>query len=67
MIPELYRFRNQPGKLIIIYTWDERPGVAAAAKFSEKGFENVYLISGGLESFTEHFPNLIEGTKPPSP
>ena len=41
--------------------------MAAAAKFAEKGFENVYLISGGLESFAEHFPNLIEGTKPPSP
>lgn len=66
-LPEMYRFRNQPGKLIIVYTWEERAGVSAAQKFAEKGFENVFLISGGLESFSDQAPEMMEGTKPPSP
>lgn len=30
IIPELFRFRNQPDKLIIIYMGDERKGTQAA-------------------------------------
>jgi centrosomal protein CEP41 len=29
-IPELFRFRNQPDKLIVVYMNDERKGVLAA-------------------------------------
>lgn len=29
-LPDVYRFRNKPGKLIIVYMWDERAGVIAA-------------------------------------
>jgi centrosomal protein CEP41 len=56
MIPELFRFRNQPDKLIIVYMNDERNGVQAAQLFFEKGYENVYLLSGGIESFLDDFP-----------
>lgn len=30
LIPEIFRFRNQPDKLIIIYMGDERKGTQAA-------------------------------------
>lgn len=40
---------------------DERKGVEHAKLFTEKGFDNIYLLSGGFESFAEHFPNLLEG------
>lgn len=30
IIPELFRFKNQPDKLIVIYMNDERKGTAAA-------------------------------------
>lgn len=49
VIPELFRFKNQPNKLIIIYMGDERKGTAAATLMSEKGYDNVYLLSGGIE------------------
>ena len=28
--PELFRFKNSPGKLIIVYHFDEKPGCEAA-------------------------------------
>jgi centrosomal protein CEP41 len=43
--------KNQEGKLIIIYHLDEKHGMPAATFFSEKGFENVFLLNGGVESF----------------
>ena len=49
--PELHRFKNARGKMIIIYAFDERPGIDAGNKFAEKGYENIYLISGGIEAF----------------
>jgi centrosomal protein CEP41 len=49
LIPELFRYRNQPDKLIIIYMNDERKGTIAAQMFFEKGYENIYLLSGGIE------------------
>jgi len=67
LIPELFRFRNQPGKLIIIYLEDERKGTQAAALFFEKGFENIYLLSGGIEQFLEEYPHLVEGKAVPIP
>lgn len=49
VIPELYRFKNKSDKLIIIYMGDERKGCQAANLFVEKGYENVFLVSGGIE------------------
>ncbi len=34
-----------------------------AKLFTEKGFDNIYLLSGGFESFAEQFPGLLEGKK----
>ena len=49
IIPELYRFKNKANKLIIIYMSDERKGTAAATLMTEKGYENVFLLSGGID------------------
>jgi centrosomal protein CEP41 len=61
IIPELYRFKNLPDKLIIIYMNDERQGVQYAQILAEKGYENVFLLSGGIEAFLEDFTELVEG------
>ncbi len=67
MIPELFRFKNQPEKLIIVYMLDERQGTQYAQMFTEKGFENVFLLSGGCEEFLEKFSELCEGRQVPVP
>jgi len=67
VIPELYRFKNQPDKLIIVYMFDERQGSQYAQLFSEKGYENVFLLSGGCEEFLEKYSDLCEGRSVPVP
>jgi len=67
VIPELYRFRNAPDKLIIIYMNDERQGTQYAQILAEKGYENVFLLSGGIEAFLEDFTELVEGKQVPIP
>ena len=61
---DVFRAKNHPNKFIIVYAWDERPGVDASQKFSQRGFDNVYLLSGGIEEFAKQFPQLIEGRAP---
>lgn len=67
MIPELYRFKNAPDKLIIIYMNDERQGTQYAQILAEKGYENVFLLSGGIEAFLEDHLDLVEGKQVPMP
>ena len=64
-LPELYRFKNAPDKLIICYMNDERQGVAQAQLLNEKGYENTFLLSGGIEAFHEDNPDLVEGREIP--
>ena len=49
IIPELYLFKNKLNKLIIVYMNDERAGTKAAMLLAEKGYENTFLLSGGIE------------------
>ena len=67
IIPELFRFKNKTNKLIIVYMADERKGCAAANLLAEKGYENTFLLSGGIESMNEEFHHLIEGRNVPKP
>ena len=62
---QLLRFKNIPDKLIVVYTADEKFGTHYAKILHEKGFDNVYLLSGGAEKFLESYPDLVEGTNVP--
>lgn len=53
--------------MIIIYLSDERIGTEIATKMVEKGYENSYLLSGGIEKFLEDYSELVEGTDVPVP
>ena len=46
---------------------DERNGVKSAQLLAEKGYENTYLLSGGIEGFLEEFSDLVEGKDVPTP
>ena len=67
LIPQLYQFKNKPDKLIIVYMNDERAGTKAAMLLTEKGYENTFLLSGGIEGFLEDHSDLVEGTNVPVP
>jgi centrosomal protein CEP41 len=44
---------------------DERQGTHYAKLLFEKGFDNVYLLSGCLEKFLETHYELVEGKQIP--
>jgi centrosomal protein CEP41 len=62
---QLLRFKNQSDKIIVVYMYDERSGTHYAKILHEKGFDNVYLLSGGIEKFYETNTDLVEGTDLP--
>jgi len=35
--------------------------------FYEKGYENCFLLNGGIEQFNEEFNHLVEGHNVPEP
>ncbi len=47
--------------MIIVYSSDERKGVESSHLFAQKGYENIFLVSGGFEKFAEEFPGMLEG------
>ena len=59
--------------MIIIYVNDERNGITVGDTMVDRGYENTYLLTGGIEKFLEDYSSLIEGnnipklvTKPPA-
>merc|ERR1712179_291912 len=46
--PEMYQFRNVDGKIIILYDIDGFIATECAHKMAQRGFENVFVLSGGM-------------------
>merc|ERR1711907_281896 len=61
---EIYRYKNRPDRMIIIYDDDERIAAPAGKLFVEKGVENVYILSGGLRKFCDKHEEFVLGTPP---
>ncbi|KAA0724445.1 Centrosomal protein of 41 kDa [Triplophysa tibetana] len=60
------------GKIIIVYDEDERIASQAATTMCERGFENLFMLSGGLKVVVQKFPEgMTTGSIPisclPSP
>jgi centrosomal protein CEP41 len=45
--PELLVYKNQPGKIIVVYDDDEKIGNRAATTLVQRGYDNLFLLSGG--------------------
>ena len=65
---DVVRFKNRPEALIVVYGDDEREAAVAATRFAEKGYDNVFVLSGGLRAFGQRHPEFVEGAPlPPLP
>merc|ERR1712023_340012 len=64
---EIYRYKNRPDRMIIIYDDDERISAPAAKLFVERGVENVYVLTGGLRKFCEKHEEFVQGEFPEYP
>jgi len=58
---QMIMMKNKPGKMIIMYHNDERNGIPYANNFFQKGYDNVYFLSGGIEEFAKNYPDYLEG------
>lgn len=65
--PEVYKFKNKPESLIIVYCNDEKISCDAAKVMVDRGIDNIYVLNGGLHEFAGEFPSFIEGNPPPLP
>ena len=53
-------------KLIVVYSHDERNGTQAARIIFEKGYDNVYLLTGQVSVFAYENIDLLDGTDIPT-
>jgi hypothetical protein len=61
--PELRRYKNLEGTLIVFYDEDEKAGLASsmATQLVERGWENVFVLTGGVAAFVLVCPEYVEG------
>ncbi|KAM6301864.1 centrosomal protein of 41 kDa-like isoform 2-T2 [Podargus strigoides] len=63
----ILEYKNAHGKIIILYDNDERFASQAATTMCERGFENLFMLSGGLKVLAQKIPEgLITGSLPVS-
>ncbi|KAM9247233.1 centrosomal protein of 41 kDa isoform 2-T2 [Leptosomus discolor] len=63
----ILEYKNAHGKIIILYDNDERLASQAATTMCERGFENLFMLSGGLKVLAQKIPDgLITGSLPTS-
>jgi centrosomal protein CEP41 len=62
---ELLAFRGRPDRVIVLYCDFGQTSGEAAQQFAERGFDNVFLLHGGLADFAEEFPELVGPNEPP--
>ncbi|CAN9502590.1 unnamed protein product [Ophioblennius macclurei] len=64
---EVLEYKNVTGRIIILYDEDERIASRAATAMCRRGFENLFMLSGGLKVIAQYFPGgMITGSVPPS-
>jgi centrosomal protein CEP41 len=61
----MYKLKNRPDKLIIVYHEDDKHGASYAAVLYQKGFDNIFLLTGGVEDFYQQKPELVVGSQLP--
>ena len=60
------QYKNKEGKIIVVYHFDEKAGIDYAKEMFEKGYDNVYLLSSGIEGFGQEIQDGLEGSNVPN-
>ena len=64
-MPQMFNYKNKENKIIIVYHFDEKPGMEYSTQLAEKGYDNLYLLSGGIEGFGQEIQEGLEGKDVP--
>lgn len=65
--PDLFWFKNRESHVIVIYGGEEREAAEVATMMVEKGWENIFMMSGGLYKFGLRHKSLCVGVVPEPP
>lgn len=65
LIPQLHAYKNREDKIIVVYHFDEKPGMDYTMQLFEKGFDNLFLLNGGIEGFGQEIQEGLEGKDVP--
>ncbi|XP_060572201.1 centrosomal protein of 41 kDa-like isoform X3 [Ruditapes philippinarum] len=60
---DMLAFKNQPGKIIVVYDETENLANHCATTLYQRGYDNLFLLSGGMKVAYKIFPEgLLTGT-----
>jgi len=62
---DLLTYKNKPGYIIVLYDEDETLSQKVATTFVQRGYDNIYLLSGGLNLAWRRFDNSLICGSPP--
>ena len=62
-LKEMYTIKNKPNSIIIVYHKDDKTGASVSDLLILKGFENIYMISGGFYDFSFSYPEYMIGSE----
>jgi len=65
--PELYQCKRNASKLLVVYHDNDQSSAAVATLLLQKGWETVYVLSGGFEEMLQSYPEVLEGQPPERP
>uniref|UniRef100_A0A1I8GJT6 Rhodanese domain-containing protein n=1 Tax=Macrostomum lignano TaxID=282301 RepID=A0A1I8GJT6_9PLAT len=55
-IPQMLACRNRPGRIVLIYDEDEKIAPRVATTLVQRGYDNLFMLSGGLRVAVKLFP-----------
>uniref|UniRef100_A0A0G4FZ36 Rhodanese domain-containing protein n=1 Tax=Chromera velia CCMP2878 TaxID=1169474 RepID=A0A0G4FZ36_9ALVE len=61
--PEMVMFKVYD-KMLVVYHTDDKQGAVGATLFAEKGWDNTFLLSGGIETCNLLCPEIVQGDAP---
>jgi len=56
---EMLAYKNKESKLIVVYDYDEQTAAKFATTMMERGYDNVFMLSGGLRVAYIKFPERL--------
>ena len=51
--------------MIIVYHTEEKKGIPHITVLFEKGFDNIFQLTGGQDEFQTSYPEIVEGQNIP--
>jgi len=62
--PDLFQCKKDPDKLLVVYHRDDQTSASAATMLVHKGWDCVYVLSGGFAEVAQNYPEVMQGEVP---